>query len=139
MEEKSIYTFSGRNVNDLRMAAVLSGEVTADDFRIRAETLHYQADKAQSAGYRQLSQNLRRAAELTRISNEEVFGIYNALRPRRSTYRQLITLADRLDHDEHAPLTADLIRQAAEIYAKRGILRQEEQGSLDLTATIKDA
>lgn len=129
MEKKSVCTISGRKVNELSMDAVLSGELTAKDFGICAETLQSQADKAESAGYRQLGKNLRRAAELTHISNEEVFRIYTALRPGRSTYRQLITLADHLDHDNTAPLTADLVREAAEIYLKRGILKKEDPQS----------
>ena len=123
MRKGPVCTISGRSVDDLSMPAILSGELNAEDFRISGETLQCQADAAESAGYRQLGQNLRRAAELTRISNEEVFNIYNALRPGRSTYSQLIMLADRLDNDFNAPLTAKLVREAADVYLERGIIK----------------
>ena len=124
MGKDPVYTISGRKLEELGMDAVLSGELNAEDFRISGETLRYQADAAESAGYPQLARNLRRAAELTRISNEEVFSIYHALRPGRSTYSQLIMLADRLDNDFHAPLTADLVREAAGVYLERGIIKE---------------
>lgn len=55
-----------------------------------------QAGAAETAGYRQLAENLRRAAELTRISNQEVLDLYDALRPGRTSYSQLIGLANHL-------------------------------------------
>jgi len=105
------------------MEALCAGELTAEDFRISGETLRRQADAAEAAGYWQLAENLRRAAELTAISNQEVFDMYKALRPNRSTYDELITLADHLENDLDAPLTAAFVREAAEVYQKRGILR----------------
>jgi propanediol dehydratase small subunit len=59
---------------------------------------------------------------LTGISNQEVLDIYEALRPGRSTYKELIALADRLKEDLDAPLTAAFVREAAEVYQERGIL-----------------
>lgn len=123
MRKGPVCTVSGRSVDELSVDAILSGELNAEDFRISGETLKCQADVAESAGYRQFGQNLRRAAELTRISNEEVFNIYNALRPGRSTYSQLIMLADRLDNDFNAPLTANLVREAADVYLERSIIK----------------
>ena len=123
MRKGPVCTISGRSVDELSIQAILSGQLNAEDFRISGETLKCQADVAESGGYRQLGQNLRRAAELTRISNEEVFNIYNALRPGRSTYSQLIMLADRLDNDFNAPLTANLVREAADVYLERGIIK----------------
>ncbi len=60
---------------------------------------------------------------MTGISNQEVLDIYNALRPGRSTYNELITLADHLEKDLDAPLTAAFVREAAEVYQERDILR----------------
>jgi propanediol dehydratase small subunit len=101
------------------MEAICAGKLTAEDFRISGETLRRQADAAEVAGYRQLAENLRRAAELTAISNQEVFDMYKALRPNRS----MITLAEHLENDLGAPLTAAFVREAAEVYQERGILR----------------
>ena len=78
---------------------------------------------AEDDGYTQLNENLRRAAELTHMSNEEVLEIYNTLRPRRTSYPEMIALADRLENERQAPLTASLLREAAEVYLKRGIVK----------------
>lgn len=123
MSSNSVRTASGRTLDELNIEALRAGELTAEDFCISGETLHRQADAAEAAGYRQLAENLRRAAELTGISNQEVLDIYNALRPSRSTYNELITLADRLENDLDAPLTAAFVREAAQVYQERGILR----------------
>ena len=119
---EDIYTASGRRLDELNMAAIMAGELTTEDLRISAETLKRQADAAQAAGYPQLAQNLRRAAELTRLSNEEVFEVYNTLRPGRTTHSQLIALAERLEREFAAPLTAAMVREAAEVYLERGIV-----------------
>ena len=123
MSSNTIRTASGRTLDELNIEAIRASEVTAADFRISGETLRRQADAAEAAGYWQLSENLRRAAELTGISNQEVLDIYNALRPSRSTYNELIAVADRLENDLDAPLTAAFVREAAEVYQERGILR----------------
>ena len=123
MKDDTIRTQSGRTLDDLDMQAVLAGDLTAEDFRISGETLRRQAEAAEAAGYRQLAESLRRAAELTGVSNEQVLDIYNALRPGRATYGQLAALADRLEHDLNAPLTAALVREAAEVYRERGIIQ----------------
>ena len=124
MKENTIYTFSGRSIDELSVEGILSGELTAEDFRIHGERLNHQAGVAEDAGYSQLAENLRRAAELTHMSNEEVLEIYNTLRPRRTSYTEMIDMADRLENEKNAPLTASLVREAAEIYLKRGIVKQ---------------
>ncbi len=124
MPSNTVRTASGHTLDELNIEAIHSGELTAEDFRISSETLRRQADAAEAAGYWQLAENLRRAAELTGISNQEVLDIYNALRPSRSTYDELITLANRLEKDLDAPLTAAFVREAAEVYQERGILRK---------------
>ncbi|MBN1872635.1 MAG: glycerol dehydrogenase [Anaerolineae bacterium] len=121
-EKDAIHTLTGRALEELTLEAVLKGEVTAEDFRISAETLRQQADDAEAAGYHQFAGNLRRAAELTGISNEEVLAIYTALRPGRTSYTTLTALADRLEHELAAPLTAGLVREAAETYRARGLV-----------------
>jgi propanediol dehydratase small subunit len=122
MTSKSARTLTGCALDELTIEAVLDGELSVEDFRISGETLRTQADAAETAGYPQLAQNLRRAAELTRLSNQELLDIYDALRPGRSTYSQLIELADRLEGELGASLTAVLVREAAEVYRERGIV-----------------
>jgi propanediol dehydratase small subunit len=123
MMGEPVRTTSGRTLAELTIEAVLAGELTAEDLRISGDTLRRQAGVAETAGYRQLAENLRRAAELTRISNQEVLDIYNALRPGRTTYGQLIELADRLENDLDAPLNAAFVREAAEVYLERTIVK----------------
>ena len=120
-------SFSGRKLSELRIDTALSGELTSEDFRISAATLRLQARAALDAGYPQLSENLLRAAELTHISNEEVLEIYNKLRPGRTTYAEMLAIADHLEADTNAPLTASFIREAAEVYLKRGIVKGEDR------------
>lgn len=114
---------SGRAFRDVSMEAVVNGELTAEDLRIRAETLEAQAEIARQAGYERLAANLLRAAELTRVPNTEMLKMYEALRPNRSTYEQLLALAVRLEEQYHAPYTAGFIREAAEVYKNRGLLK----------------
>jgi propanediol dehydratase small subunit len=115
-------SFTGRPLKDLTIEKIRAGELSAEDFRTSAATLRQQANVAESGGYRQLAENLRRAAELTCISNEEVLEIYNQLRPGRSNYRSLSALAERLETEYQATLTAALVKEAAEVYRKRGIV-----------------
>jgi propanediol dehydratase small subunit len=124
MAQDNAKTFTGRALQELSIEKVLSGELNAEDFRISADTLRKQAVAAAAGGYRQLAENLRRAAELTRISNEEVLDIYNQLRPGRSNYKTLIALGERLENEYRAYLTAAMVREAAEVYLARGIVQK---------------
>ena len=118
-----IRTKSGRAVDELTIEALRDGTLTADDFRISRETLNSQAAAAEGAGYEQLAQNLRRAAEMTGMSNQQVFEVYNMLRPSRATYDELMALAGKLENEQDMPLVAAFLREAAELYRERGILR----------------
>jgi propanediol dehydratase small subunit len=113
---------SGRPATDITVDLLRSGELSADDVRIHPETLEAQAVVAQQHGNPQLAANLRRAAELTRFDDDEVLAMYEALRPRRSTAAELDTLAERL-RSRDAVLCAALVREAREVYARRGMLR----------------
>ena len=112
---------SGRAVDQITPEALDAGELTADDLRIRAETLRAQAEIAAAAGYPQLAAGLRRAAELTALPNEELLRAYEALRPGRATVVALRSLADRLEQEYGAVETAAFVREAAEVYAARGL------------------
>ena len=125
MEKDKILTLSGRSLDELNIEGILSGELTPEDLRISGETLTHQAGVAEAAGYTQLAENLKRAAEMTHMSNEDVMMIYNTLRPRRTSYTEMIALADRLENERNAPLTAVLVREAAEIYLQRGIVKNK--------------
>ena len=122
MGTSDVRTRTGYTLDQLTIDAVLEGALGIDDFRISAEQLRHQADASEKAGYRQLADNLRRASELTGIPNEEILAIYDALRPGRATHEQLVTLAERLERDLMAPLTAALVREAAEVYLQRDLI-----------------
>ncbi len=111
---------SGRRVESLTVDAVRTGEVGVADLRIHPETLERQAVVAEQHGNAQLASNLRRAAELTRLPDDEVLAIYEALRPGRSTPAQLTELAASLA-SRGLPRCAALLTEAAEVYARRGL------------------
>ena len=119
----TIRTKSGRTLDELTMDALRAGKLTPDDFRISRETLNGQAAAAAAAGSRQLAENLRRAGEMTALSNQDVFDVYNKLRPGRATYDELITLAENLRQERNMPLVAAFVSEAAEAYRQRGITK----------------
>jgi propanediol dehydratase small subunit len=71
MSQENTSSFTGRPLQDLTIDKVLSGKLTAEDFRTNAETLREQAKTAAAGGYRQLAENLQRAAELTCLSTRK--------------------------------------------------------------------
>jgi propanediol dehydratase small subunit len=119
-EGTSIQALSGKPVERLTVAAVRAGEVGVADLRIHPETLERQAVVAEQHGNPQLAENLRRAAELTGLPDDEVLAIYDALRPGRSTPGQLTGLAASLA-GRGLPRCAALLSEAAEVYARRGL------------------
>lgn len=121
-----LHTPSGKRLDQITMESVLSGEVTAEDLRISPETLRLQAQIAEANGKVQLSENFRRAAEMTALPDEKVLDIYNALRPRASTKQQLLDIAEDLESSYAAVLCGELIREAAEVYERRGVLATED-------------
>jgi len=99
----------------------LHGErVDAGELRATPETLRLQAEVARAAGRTQLADNLLRAAELAPLPDETILAIYTALRPRRSTAAELEAWAKQLD-GWGAPGTATFVREAAQVYAERGL------------------
>jgi propanediol dehydratase small subunit len=114
--------YSGRPVDSVTLESVRQGDISPDDLRIHPSTLERQAQVAHDHGNPQLAANLRRAAELATLPDDEVMAVYEALRPRRSTYDELSATADRLAATG-CPLNAALIREARDIYLRRGLLR----------------
>jgi len=113
--------FSGRDAEELTVARLAADELAADDVRIHPETLEHQAQVAEQHGNPQLAANFRRAAELALVPEAEVMGLYEALRPHRSSAAELEALAVRLEAYP-APRCAALVREAAGVYARRGLL-----------------
>ena len=115
-----VRALSGRAVDSLTVEAVRAGEVGVADLRIHPDTLERQAVVAAEHGNPQLAENLRRAAELTGLPDEEVLAVYEALRPGRSTPAELTALAASLA-ERGLPRCAALVTEAADVYARRGL------------------
>lgn len=119
-----IQSASGMKLEDITLENVVAGQITFDDIRTRPETLEYQAQIAESVGRVRLAANLRRAAEMTRIPDARLLEMYNALRPYRSTKEELLHIADELETKYQARVCGALVREAAEVYDKRGRLKK---------------
>ncbi len=119
-----VKTASGKTLDDITLDAVMSGAVQADEIRITPQTLEYQAQISESIGRPQLAGNMRRAGELTRVPDERVLAMYNALRPNRSTKAELLAMADELENKFSAKVCANFVREAAGVYEARGVLKE---------------
>ena len=114
--------YSGIDADEISVEAIQRGDITLDDVRIHPDSLKYQAQVAESAGNPQLAENFLRAAELTGLADEEVLALYEALRPNRSSAQQLLEIAVNLK-SKGAHKNAELFSQAADVYARRGLLK----------------
>jgi propanediol dehydratase small subunit len=115
-----VRALSGKPVTELTVDAMRAGQVGVADLRIHPDTLERQAVVAERHGNPQLAENLRRAAELTALPDEEVLAIYEALRPGRTTPDGLRQLAASLT-GRGLPRCAALVAEAAEVYGRRGL------------------
>jgi propanediol dehydratase small subunit len=117
-ERDAVRTPGGLRLDELRLD---DDRVTREELRATPETLRLQSDVAEASGRAALAANLRRAAELATVPQDVVLEIYTALRPRRATAEELEGWARRLEELD-AALTAAFVREAAEVYAARGLL-----------------
>ena len=113
---------TGKRLDELTLENLTNGSITFDDFKTDPATLEYQAQIAEAAGRSQIADNLRRSKELVDVSDDEILALYVALRPYRSTEKQLLEYADHLEQEHGAVLCGRWFREAAEIYKKRGML-----------------
>ncbi len=121
---ESLRAQSGRRLSEITAEALAAGELGGDDLRTHADTLRQQAEIARAGGFPQLAANLLRAAELTDVPNDELLRIYETLRPERASYIELERLADYLEETYGARENAAFIREAADVYRARGLLRR---------------
>jgi propanediol dehydratase small subunit len=124
-EAEALRAASGRPLREIDLNAAQAGDLESEDLKIDAATLRSQSTVAAEAGYTQLAANLRRAAELTVVPNDELLKIYEVLRPGRASYEALMALAERLESVYEAPINAAFIREAAAAYQSRGLLRRD--------------
>ena len=120
-----IKTPAGKRFQDVTLENLTSGKIDDLEIRIRPETLELQAQIAEAHGRPQMALNFRRAAELTRVPDEEVLKIYDALRPRRSTKEELLRMAKEIEKKYQAKINAAFVREAVKAYKRRGLLRKE--------------
>lgn len=120
-----IFTPTGKAIDEINIESVLSCKVTADDCRISAQTLEFQAQIAESMGNWQIANNFRRAAELTNLPDSMILEIYNLMRPYRSTEKELLNIAEELELTYKAKITAAFLRETAEVYKSRIMLKEE--------------
>ena len=113
----------GKKFEELTLDNVMSGAVAFEDFRITPQALEYQAQVAEAAGSPHVARNLRRAAEMTRIPDERVLEMYNALRPHRSDKAELMAMAEELEKKYEAKICAAFVREAADVYERRHLLK----------------
>jgi propanediol dehydratase small subunit len=116
-----VTTPGGLPLEDVTLDAVRSGSIAAGEIRATPATLSLQAEVARAAGRSQLAANLERAAELAAVPDELLLEVYTALRPRRATAEELEGWAAELERLD-AVKTAAFVREAAAVYAERGLL-----------------
>lgn len=116
-----VTTPSGLPLDDVSVGAMRSGALAWEDMRATPKTLRLQAAVAAAAARQPLADNLERAAELAAVPSETILEIYTALRPHRSTAAELEAWAARLE-EAGAPRSAAFVREAAQVYARRGFL-----------------
>lgn len=110
---------------EITLANVRLGRLSPEDLTIRRDTLLRQARRADAEGYPQLARNFRRAAELTSVPNDVLLAAYEKLRPYRATYFELLALSQDIAARYDAPETGAYIREAAEAYRDKGLLKAE--------------
>jgi propanediol dehydratase small subunit len=122
-----VRTPDGLALEELTLDALRAGLLDASELRATAETLRLQGEVARAAGRPELAANLGRAAELTAVPDEMILEIYTGLRPHRSTSEQLEHLAERLEREFGATMTAAFVREAKEVYATRNLLSPDDR------------
>lgn len=121
-----VRTARGQSLDDVTLDEVMKGNIKPEDLRITDKTLLMQAEIAEKVGRRQLAQNFRRAAELTKVPDDRILEIYTSLRPYRSSKEELLSIAEELGKTYNAPLCANHVKEAAEVYERRRLLKGME-------------
>jgi propanediol dehydratase small subunit len=112
----------GKPLADITLDGVLSGDITLEDLRITKSALQQQAEIARLANRPTLATNFERAAELVVVPQDVIMRVYELLRPGRAKSRaEIEAAADMLDKDHGAARMATFVREAADIYEKRGL------------------
>lgn len=114
----------GRSLADLTLDAVMNGDVEMEDFRIASGALRDQASVARAVDRSALADNFERAAEMTRVPQEDVMRIYELLRPGRAESKnELLQAAAYLRETLNAGQLAAFVEEAADVYERRGLFQ----------------
>jgi propanediol dehydratase small subunit len=116
-----VFTPGGVPLSEVTLDSLRAGGIDGAEIRATPETLRLQSQVALAAGREPLAANLDRAAELAAVPDDVLLAVYTALRPRRATAAQLEEWAARLEA-HGAERTALFVREAAGVYAERGLL-----------------
>lgn len=119
-----IKTHSGKKLSELTLEKAIKGDIKNDDLKVSEDTLVMQAKVAEKVNRGALADNFRRASELIKVPDERILEIYGALRPYRSTKQELLDIADELEKKYNCIINSEFIREAAEVYEKRGRLKK---------------
>jgi propanediol dehydratase small subunit len=109
---------TGKGLDEITLEKVVSGQIQFEDIKTRPETLALQTQIAESVNRPRLADNMRRAGEMTQISDERLLEMYNFLRPYRATKQELLAMADELQNKYGATACAVFVREAATVYEK---------------------
>jgi propanediol dehydratase small subunit len=71
-ERHRIKSITNKPIGEIQIANLAAGELVPEDLRIHSDSLLDQAQIARQAGFSRLAENLERAAELTRLPNEDL-------------------------------------------------------------------
>ncbi len=121
-------TKSGTPFVDITMKNLRDGRLTPADLRISSRTLLLQAKVADDAGRPQLAENLRRAAELAEFDDADILDFYNSMRPSLTTKSDMMATARRLE-EKSALRCARLVRDAAEVYERRSLFKNQSRST----------
>ena len=109
--------------DELTLENIENGKVKFEDFSISPEVLKMQGEIAVSAGRTQIAHNFARAGEMTKIPDARILEMYNSLRPHRSTKEEMLAMADELQNKYGATVCANFVREAADVYQRRKLLK----------------
>ncbi|WP_076459904.1 diol dehydratase small subunit [Limosilactobacillus caccae] len=118
-----VKTPKGTSLDDITLDKVANDQVDPKELRITPEALKLQGEIAANAGRPAIQKNLQRAAELTRVPDERVLEMYDALRPFRSTKQELLDIAKELRDKYNANVCAAWFEDAADYYESRKKLK----------------
>ena len=121
-EREKITSKTGKKLDDINLEEIKKGNITGEDIKISKEMLRKQGQVAKEADSPAMEKNFERAAELVDVPDDVILSMYNLLRPNRATKAQLLDMAAELENKYRAKSCAKMVREAADIYEKRGIL-----------------